>query len=283
MWIWRGLIVLTTLLSSEVLTADSTPEILARNGPWQLIRDDKRCQIFAVFGMGERQVVARFERYVPTDTFVLILTGTQFATHRPNSQINLKFEPALKQKSISSVNVKLGGIPTSIISNFWPNDSKPDEQSKLQPDERAALAHISGLTVSGHKNQNVTLQLDPFDKPMAALGECANEIIRDWGFDPEHLDGLKNPPRPKYNPGQWLIRSAAALDQLQSIWPMEAYFRVAVDKTGSPTRCEIVSYMHKASPGVCEAILKYGHFDPAVDANGESTEGIYFSRARWVP
>ncbi|MEA3017119.1 MAG: periplasmic protein TonB [Sphingomonadales bacterium] len=94
------------------------------------------------------------------------------------------------------------------------------------------------------------------------------------------------PPRPLTDPAAWFDAAAAATDPWPDRWPGEAMvaYRVRVGKDGRVAECSIVRSTGYGSldRATCDALARYGRFEPARDADGRAVRGEWSGRTRWT-
>lgn len=93
-------------------------------------------------------------------------------------------------------------------------------------------------------------------------------------------------PRPQTDPAAWFRRRVDATDPFPHRWPGEAMvaYRVWIGKDGRVARCMIVRSTGYGSldRATCEALTRYGRFEPARDAEGRAVPGLWSGRTLWT-
>ena len=119
-------------------------------------------------------------------------------------------------------------------------------------------------------------------KAMAALQQCIDGKLTEWGIDPKALAALRKPP--------------TSLDNYDFItgddYPQEALdrhemghviARLQVDASGKVQDCKVVvsSRSRALDTTTCDLALKKGRFDPAIGAGGQPTAAPRVIDAIW--
>jgi TonB family protein len=118
---------------------------------------------------------------------------------------------------------------------------------------------------------------------VAALRQCTEARLREWGVDPAALAALRAPPRPVEGvsfvndndyPLTALSRGAAG----------RSIIRIAVDAGGRATDCTAVatSGHEDLDRAACRAILARARFHPAIGADGRATAAAAIRAVTWV-
>jgi len=91
-------------------------------------------------------------------------------------------------------------------------------------------------------------------------------------------------PVPVGNPGEWIATSDYPAIATLNLLEGTTAFRLAVDQTGKPTGCEVVtsSRFDVLDDATCELLLRRARFVPGRDAAGKPVAGSFASRVRWV-
>lgn len=91
-------------------------------------------------------------------------------------------------------------------------------------------------------------------------------------------------PSPLGSPGSWV--GSDDYPAIASFYDMAGVtsFRLSVDATGKPSRCDIVesSGFDVLDRATCERLMANARFSPPSDRAGKPTEGTYTNRVRWV-
>ncbi len=90
-------------------------------------------------------------------------------------------------------------------------------------------------------------------------------------------------PIPKGNPGNWANTNDYPSRALQQEREGTTGFRVTVGPNGRVTDCQVTSSSGHADldQATCSNVTRRARFDPALDSNGNPTNGTYSNRVRW--
>ena len=85
-------------------------------------------------------------------------------------------------------------------------------------------------------------------------------------------------------PGEWLGTDDYPATALRFDMTGITAFRLTVDVTGKPSRCDIIesSGFDVLDTATCQRVMANARFSPASDHAGKPVEGTYTNRVRWV-
>lgn len=86
------------------------------------------------------------------------------------------------------------------------------------------------------------------------------------------------------SPGDWIGTDDYPAAALRFAMTGVTAFRLAVDATGKPSRCDVVasSGFDILDEATCQRLMTVARFRPARDSRGRPAEGSYSSRVRWT-
>jgi TonB family protein len=89
---------------------------------------------------------------------------------------------------------------------------------------------------------------------------------------------------PLGSPGDWIGSGDYPATALRFDMTGVTVFRLAVDATGKPSRCDIVesSGFDVLDTATCQRLMGNARFSPSRDRSGKPMEGTYSNRVRWV-
>lgn len=89
---------------------------------------------------------------------------------------------------------------------------------------------------------------------------------------------------PLGSPGDWVGTGDYPATALRYDMTGVTAFRLAVDSTGMPSRCDIVesSGFDLLDKATCDRVMAKARFSPARDRTGKASDGTYANRVRWV-
>ena len=117
---------------------------------------------------------------------------------------------------------------------------------------------------------NISIEIRPLPSSMG--GEATNV-----------LKGKEQYPIPQGNPGAWISTDDYPASALRKNAEGISAFRLKIDTKGSVKSCEIVGSSGDVDLdfATCRLVAERAKFNPALDENGNFSEGYYSSRVRW--
>lgn len=281
---WRIALALVAAIPAVAMAKDREPEALKRTDKWLLEYDRDACHLYAQFGEGDAAVVARFTRYEPGDWFDFSLYGKRFRAGdvRTEAKIDfgLKGTPVEEPVAYGSA----GKLPAAFLSSVrldgWERGKEPEVPPRVTPGQEAT---VTGTTVAIRGKRPFRLEFGSLAKPLAQMRDCADNLVRSWGYDPEVQAALLRPASPLVSPGTWLSSSDYPIG---AVWMGQngiVQFRLDVDADGKVAGCYVLA---RTSPDVfadstCRAVSKRARLQPALDAKGKPVRSYYVQKVSW--
>ena len=288
------------LAASIVSTGNAKPhEIrqLAPTGKWVVDYADDSCSLSRNFGEGDRKVTVFFEQFEPGDTFNVTLVGPSVdPKDRPVVGL-LRFGPNEDEDEVTGAAALTNGIPAIIFQGgqrLVPlTDAEKSARKKaaararpFEPPPIAAAREKAASWVMLGKLLpfDLVFQTGPMDEPLAALRQCAWDMVRSWGLDVEQQKRLAQkayPTRPSYS---WFSPEDYPPEMQRGGYESIVHFRVLVDESGHPLSCHIQSSTRPKAfdDVVCKQVMKSATFHPALDAQGKPIRSYWRQTVNFV-
>ncbi|WP_039390288.1 energy transducer TonB [Novosphingobium sp. MBES04] len=265
---------------------------LSPSSPWNADWAENACRLQRVFGTGDDLVLLRFSAFTPGSSFRTELSGQLAHVEGKGQKIGLSYLPDPSRK----VGMRAGvdgpdKIPTLIFTSSFARD-EVEQAEKLEmmkadanqhpndfPD--AVLAPALARDVTGMRLDFGTRQLEletgAFDKALAALNRCADNLLKTWGIDPEINRLVVTPVKLRDN--QAFVR------KIQFQYPLNLARQneiglvsavATVDDDGKATSCRVPQSLNdkRFDDLVCEELMRT-QYEPARLADGMPVVSYY--------
>jgi TonB family protein len=284
MYGWRVALALAAAIPGVAVAKDREPEVLTRTGKWVLEYNRDACHLFAEFGEGDAQVVARFTRYQPGDGFDLALYGKRFRTAdvRSEAKIDFGLAGAPVERGVTFGNA--GKLPAVFIGSMrvdgWSAGPQPAVPPRITPEQEAK---VSGVTVAVGRRARFRLEFGSLGKPLAQMRDCSANLVRSWGYDPDVQAALLRPASPIVSPATWLSPNDYPSDAVRMGYNGIVQVRLDVDAEGRVAGCFVLA---RTSPDefadtTCRAVSKRAKLQPALDATGRPVRSYFLYKVNW--
>lgn len=242
---------------------------------WEIDYSKDNCALRRSFADGADQVNLEMRSFLSADSFEVIVASKRIS--RTHGQVRTRFDPDsvfyeprdvefLEAPGIKAVRFGDSIRPYDLKKEKGRQREWPDNQR----DERERA--ITDFTIEGASSQTLQLQVGSMAKPMAALRNCLDDLLKQFGVDPVTQRSLSQKAKP--------VDQMAWARRTQQYLPAEivraggggfALLRLIVDLNGEVTAC---SPLRSAGAPefpkyACDTALKYFHYEPAMDAHGK--------------
>lgn len=285
-----ALVVFTALIFPAIaLAKDKTPISLPKTSKWEINYDADSCHLLSKFGSGDDQITANFTRFTPGDSFDLTLYGKAlksggslkvaselgFGDQAPKRTEAMAGSAGNKQPMMIFNSQRLDG--SSLPPNFVPPGNLPG----VTPEQEAG---ISSLTFKAGGGKRYRLETGSLAKPMAAMRDCLDDLIKHWGYDPSVQSALKQMATPLSKPWQWLRSDDFPPGALYHGASGIVQIRLDIDEVGKVMGCHI---LRRTEPDEfadlsCKLIAKRASFSPALGASGQPVRSFYVTKIIWL-
>lgn len=256
---------------------DAAPAPYTPASAWSLDYGEDYCRLARSFSNGSSEVALALERIQAAPLMRLVLVGPDLAIYRSAEEINYRFLPdggplpparfARSETADGQVWLNLGTV--SIVPLEFP---EPGEEPKPydRAAERESAARITGIGFEGGLTEPITVETGSLEQPIAALQNCADELLTHWDLDAAKHQGMTRPAYPDGGTGGWLPPGTIGFGDFGKLAGAANEVRLMIDPSGKVTGCEIhwPSLDDTTNRKMCDALAKNATFKPALDAGG---------------
>lgn len=270
---------------------------------WLMDYAPDSCRLMRSFGSGNDKIIAQMIGYQPGEQFEFNLIGQPMSYVPSSDYVKVRFGSDGQFARRRAFPGWANDAPAFYLaarldnggSDRWVSEMGDDNKLLNNPkrwliidnDDGPPLASgtvssVSSVTVLIGQ-RTVDLKLGSMSKPMAALRECTDDLVKGWGLDPAKQAALASRPQPLGDPFAWL-RVTYPTDLAVNGERALVHFRLMIDAQGRPTSCTVQSKIeiadHFSTPG-CAALMRNARFTPARTSTGEAEASYYTLRVAW--
>ena len=262
-WLAAGLTVVWMSFQASAQTQSATPKVV-----WNLDWIDNHCAITT----GSADSMGLSLRVVPgdPDPELYLVGSSAVLAAAPHDKLTVTLAPT-GEAFTAVAGSKTGGAKTRVL-----------QVSKLKYKFPGAFSKADTLQVSTRKG-SVSMQVKGSAKAMAALQQCIDMKLAEWGVDSKIYDALRKPPTPRegaegYITGDDYPQSALDRNEQGSV-----VARVIVDEVGNVASCDVAVSSHSRilDATTCQLIKSRAKFDPAIGSDGKPTQAIIMRQLNW--
>lgn len=186
-------------MPSLASAAAPAPLILKPTSAWQVDYADERCRLARQFGEGKQAVFLIMDRFAPTDSLRLTISGQLVRTFLTKGDAYIQFGPNEQQQQLAFLKGNIGEDPGLVFTSSAriapPSATEALEMKNAEDDEEVVLRPISEdrqkavrhLRVGKPLRKPVMLETGSMRAPLAALNTCIDNLLISWGVDVENI------------------------------------------------------------------------------------------------
>ncbi|MEM7690033.1 MAG: TonB family protein [Pseudomonadota bacterium] len=251
---------------------------------WNLDYGAGRCRLARLFGSNEDRHLLFFDQAAPDDSFGVTLAGSQASNFSRPGRTYVGFDPETELRRLERLGSGdvPGYGPAIILTAYTIAPSAAERASAPTPEhvsagiDPRALANSDRVTFMSGKRV-LSLETGNMMAPIEALNACTDDLINDWGLDPEK--------HRSYRPAK--MRNLRAFTKsIQANYPRKALvkgqsgivrMRVTVEADGSASDCalEKTTKAESLNSPACKTAMRFAKFDPALDRDGQPMRSFY--------
>ncbi len=240
------------------------------------------------FGTGEEEVTLLLDQAGIEPYYTVSLIGHRIRpTNAQIMRIQFGDEPQTERSFVRgrfedrTHLITMHGVNLAPIPPLSGASGEDIEPAPIGETREAAIQHIA---FRGGLYRQVTLDTGSLDEPLAALRDCAADLVRHLGVGEGGNLKHSKPPTPKTNPATWATPDDYPLAMLRKGQEGVVRFRLTVTSQGKPTSCHITRSTRPQvfDDVVCLVLLKRATFDPALDHDGNPVASYWHSAVRFV-
>lgn len=284
-----SLVILALNMPFLASAAAPAPLILKPTSAWQVDYADERCRLARQFGEGKQTVFLIMDRFAPTDSFRLTISGPLVKTFVEKGDADIQFGPNEQKQQLAFLKGNLGEDPALVFTSsariappsaaelLAIKNRAKTEWVVVQPiseDRQKAVRH---LRVGKPLRKPVMLETGSMRGPLSALDTCIDNLLTSWGVDIEKHKTLGRAVTPLDSPEKWIVSSDYPSNMLSAGQPALVNFRLSIGPDGVPTACHIQATTRpkEFDNAVCKSVMRRARFSPALDAKGLPLASYY--------
>jgi hypothetical protein len=286
-----SLIFVALAIPAPAAVAAPAPLILKPTSAWQVDYAFERCRLARQFGEGKQTVFLIMDRFAPTDSFRLTISGQPVKTFVEKGDADIQFGPNEQKQQLAFLKGNLGEDPALVFTSSAriapPSATEALKMKNAEDEEAIVLRPISDdrqnavrhLRVGKPLRKPVMLETGSMRRPLAALDTCIDNLLISWGVDVEKHKTLSKQVKPLQSPDKWIVSSDYPKNMLSAGQPALVNFRLSIGPDGLPTACHIQATTRpkEFDNAVCKSVMRRARFSPALDATGQPLVSYYQS------
>ena len=185
-----------------------------------------------------------------------------------NRQVAVELAPS-GQRYLADVSVMSKGSPRILklghLGSPFRTEFVRSTEVRLLPGDRVVSAPIKGAA-----------------KADAALQQCIDAKLPEWGVDPKALASLRAPSA-VIDSNVWISGDDYPLDAINSNFSGRAIVRLNVDAAGNVTECAVLvrSGLNSIDQTTCRRSIEKRKFKPAIGSDGRPTASVRVQNVIW--
>ena len=261
--------------------------VLEPSSVWNLRYEDERCRLLRTFGENDQKVELHIEQAGLEPFYTVGFFGEPVRSGR-GEIMSVQFGPGEKPTERSFLRGKTGATRRPLVImhgvTLAPFDDKDiGSFASVQLGEQRETA-IEYIALDRGLSSRLRLNTGSMGEPLAAMRDCAKDLVAHLGLDEESQESLSREVDPTN------MRQVTRL--LQSNYPTRMLydnkeglvaFRLVVDRLGKPVSCQIMRSTRPIAfdDVVCLGLMQNAEFEPALDADGKPIASYFEGRVKF--
>lgn len=284
-----------TVLPTSAIAQDGDALIFQATGTWTADFGEDYCRLLRTYSDGTEQLTVAFERIQPGPFMRMLIIGDEFRTFRGAERIGYGFSPLGASASSDLATSETGdGQRLTILGTVSLNE-QPQFTQFFQPPEGDAedvpaaespedmpqfpgydpaaelerAGQVTSITFNEGMRRDVRIETGNLAPAMEVMQNCAQDLLRTWGLEPERHQNLSKGAFPTQ--GGLISNRTIPFDQFSRLTGNYNQVRIMIDAQGSATSCHIHFPTLEANVNerICDQVMENASFQPALDADGQ--------------
>jgi hypothetical protein len=271
------------LLAAPVAQAQEET-VFRPSGNWTADYGDDYCRLIRTFSDGTRDMSLALERLHPGGLVRVIVVGEGMRPFRGADQITSQFLPSGTPAKLRYVRSETADGKSFV--SFDPVMLTPPPAPGAPPGpppmysrerEREAARGISGFLLTEGLISPVRVETGSLATPVGALQDCADDLLKVWGLDPEKHRTMTATPVLNPNPQGVLPQGTIPFTEFSKFGGGANQVRLLIGADGKVTACAIYtpSLSQTLNERICSLAKERASFQPAKDADGQPMTSVW--------
>ncbi|WAT17253.1 hypothetical protein OZN62_09960 [Aurantiacibacter sp. MUD11] len=291
----------TALGTAPAVAQDAEAQVFQPTGTWTADFGEDYCRLLRTYSDGNDQLTVAFERIQPGPFMRMLIIGDSFRTFRGAERIGYGFDPLGTNASSDLATSQTGdGQRLSILGTVSLNDQpkfnrvfqarEGAEEASPEPEavedtpqfpgydpaaELERAGQVTSMTFDEGMRRDLRIETGNLAPAMEVMQNCAKDLLRVWGIDPERHQNLSRGAFPTQ--GRLISNRTVPFDQFARLTGNYNQVRIMIDAEGAATSCHIHFPTLEANVNerICDQVMENASFYPALDADGQPTASYW--------
>ena len=284
---WVAAAAMVAAPAAQVQAQEET--VFRASGNWTADYGDDYCRLIRNFTDGTRVMSLALERLQPGADVRLIVVGEGMRPFRGADQIAYQFLPsgssgktryvrsdtADGKQFVSFDPVTLAPRPAFTPPAPGTPPAPPPVYSRT--DEQAAARGVTGLLLTEGLISPVRVETGSLGAAVGALQDCADDLLKVWGLDPEKHKTMTATAILNPDSGAVLPQGTIPFDEFGKLGGGANQVRLLIGADGKVTACAIYSpsLAQTLNDRICSLAKERASFQPAKDAGGQAMASVW--------
>ncbi|MEO6040614.1 MAG: hypothetical protein ABIP41_01825 [Croceibacterium sp.] len=248
-------------------------------GNWVADFGDDYCRLSRNFSNGPEQVSLAFERLRPGAQTGFVLVGNGIRTFRGADRLGYTLAPAHAEREARYVRSQTAegkqylNLGTITLTPFAPPvpGARPAAPPKYdRAAEQAVAKGVTAIALSKGLTSPVRIETGELGAPVKVLQECADDLVKSWGIDPQAAMALPQGPG-------LLPQGTIPFTDFAKLGGGANQIRVMVDAAGKPTKCQVhqPTLAQALNDKICGLVMSKGQFVQGKNAAGQAVASYW--------
>lgn len=244
---------------------------------WLVDWADNNCTLSRKFGAKDAPYLLTMRAYGRGYLADILIAGPDVATFQRPANLTAGYGTVPARRIRPQFAMAVGYGPAIIFSDPSLQEAEANSGGEPFRSPTAAWGGVDAPITIANDAQSLVLEASGLKSALAALGKCADDLVKGWGLDPDVQASLTRYANPRNRTWMVRIQNSFPSELLARSRDARVNVRVIVDEAGRPEKCETAQAFDNIAfqQSTCRIILESARFSPALDAAGQPVRSFY--------
>ncbi|MFN2099256.1 energy transducer TonB [Altererythrobacter sp. MF3-039] len=263
-------------LATSAYAKDAEPLVFEPDSQWIGRYEIDHCAFVRKFKRGDETLQLEFRQYAPGRLIDIILVASDLKA--TGWDLKLRFDPhqtVIEDVSSYKIRSELGQDGIYATTHFA---AGIDTETFTEEDLLSWARSVRALHVENAFRKDLRIETGSLEEMRLIMNHCLADLLVEWGLDKDrHIDLQRSAQITNFEQLNARMGRSYPIKALNRGKHGPVRIRVKINRNGIASDCiALASITYDAlSERACKTLVKYGEFEPAIDATGVAIDSYY--------